>query len=281
MLLAVALMVADHRAGLGPSVRDKLSVVTEPLWWLASAPVRLVGASRENLASREALQAEADRLRRALEISTARLNRLNAVAAENVRLRQLLRGTRGYRLNVQMVGIFEVDLDPYRQRLVLDAGSAEGVRDGQALIDSGGVLGQVIETTPNRAIALLLTDADHAVPVQVARSGLRTTAYGTGRRDRLELPNIPQSADIRVGDTLITSGIGGRFPAGFPVGVITALHPDDTRLFVVAEARPSAHLDQGSEVLLVSNLPPALDVGPPTPPGASAPTPETKPERAP
>jgi rod shape-determining protein MreC len=102
--------------------------------------------------------------------------------------------------------------------------------------------------------------------VQVVRSGLRTIAFGTGGTDRLRLPNIPQSGDIRVGDRLVTSGIGGRFPAGFPVGVVEELHPDDTRLFVVAEVRPAARLDRGLEVLLVSNTLDEVDVGPAAPP---------------
>jgi rod shape-determining protein MreC len=102
--------------------------------------------------------------------------------------------------------------------------------------------------------------------VQVVRSGLRTIAFGTGRSDQLRLPNIPQSADIRVGDRLVTSGIGGRFPAGFPVGVVEALHPDDTRLFVVAEARPAAFIDRSMEVLLVSNAIDQTEVGPVAPP---------------
>ena len=145
---------------------------------------------------------------------------------------------------------------------------------GQALIDSGGVMGQVVEVQPNRSIALLVTDPDHAVPVQVARSGLRTIAYGTGRTDVLMLPNIPQSADVKVGDVLITSGIGGRFPAGFPVATITKLNPDQLRLFVVGEAIPAAHIDRGNEVLLIGNLPPATDVGPPSPANMHNPTPE-------
>jgi rod shape-determining protein MreC len=104
--------------------------------------------------------------------------------------------------------------------------------------------------------------------VQVARSGLRAVAFGTGDSHRLVLPNIPQSADLRVGDLLVTSGIGGRFPAGFPVGVVTHLAPDKMRLFVVAEARPSAHMERGSEFLLISNLPRSSDVGPPAPAAA-------------
>src|SRR6185436_1760578 len=226
----------------------------------------------ENLRLSSQLKEDNDRLQKALVFSQSRLHRLRAVADENQRLRQLLGGTRGYRLNVQMVGIVDIDLDPYRQRIVLDAGSDSGVRIGQALIDSGGVLGQVIEVSAHRSTALLLTDIDHAIPVQVARSGLRTIAYGIGRTDRMDLPNIPQSADIQVGDLLVTSGIGGRFPAGFPVGVVTDLHPDNTRLFVVAEAKPAAHLANGSEVLLISNLPAQIDIGPPSPPTKTAAT---------
>jgi rod shape-determining protein MreC len=265
LALAIVLMIADHRAGYGQAVRQRFSLISEPLWWLASSPVRAYDFVSENLRLSDQLRADNERLRKELEIDQARLHRLDAVAVENQRLRQLLGGERGYRLNVQMVGIVDIDLDPYRQRIVLDAGSDRGVQLGQALIDSGGVLGQVTEVGAHRSTALLLTDADHAIPVQVARSGLRTIAYGVGRSDRLDLPNIPESADIKVGDLLVTSGIGGRFPAGFPVATVAALHPDNTRLFVVAEAKPAAHLDTGAEVLLISNLPAPIDVGPPDP----------------
>lgn len=271
LALAIVLMIADHRGGYGQAVRQRFSLVSEPLWWLASSPMRGYDFVRENLRFSAALKDDNVRLQKALEITQARSHRLSAVAEENQRLRQLLGGTHGYRLSVQMVGIVDIDLDPYRQRIVLDAGSDSGVHVGQALIDSGGVLGQVIEVSAHRATALLLTDADHAIPVQVARSGLRTIAYGIGRSDRLDLPNIPQSADIQVGDLLVTSGIGGRFPAGFPVATVTSLHPDNTRLFIVAEARPAAHLDNGAEVLLVSNLPAETDVGPINPHPATKP----------
>lgn len=263
LALASGLMVADHRDGYGQVARQKMALVTGPFWWLASSPVRVFRSAKEALAFRSQLQADNEQKRHDLQMASARLHRLNAVVDENLRLRQLLGGTRGYSLKVRMAGIVDIDLDPFRQRLVLDAGSDSGVEVGQALIDSGGVLGQVVEVTRNRATALLVTDPDHAVPVQVARSGLRTIAYGTGHSDQLVLPNIPQSADIREGDVLITSGIGGRFPAGFPVGVITGLRADKLRLFVIADARPAAHLERGNEVLLINNLPPAIDVGPP------------------
>jgi len=272
LAMAVGLMVADHRDGYGQIARQKLSVVTAPFWWLASAPMSLYRATRETLVFRDQLQDDNRKKTQDLEIAIARIHRLNAVADENVRLRQLLGGTRGYNLSLRMAGIIDIDLDPFRQRLVLDGGSDNGVEVGQALIDSGGVLGQVVEVSKHRATALLITDPDHAVPVQIARSGLRTIAYGTGHSDRLILPNVPQSADIRQGDLLITSGIGGRFPAGFPVGVVTGLRADKLRLFVIADARPAAHLERGNEVLLINNLPPAIDVGPPAPAHRTPPT---------
>ena len=278
LALATMLMVADQRGGFGVQARQSLSLLAEPVWWLAAAPGRLAGGIGAMFTTHAELRAENDRLRRELQVESGRLHRLGAVAEENERLRALLGGTRGYKLRAKLVGILDVDLDPTRQRIVLDAGTADGVLVGQAMIDAGGVVGQVIEVTPHRATALLLTDPEHAIPVQVARSGLRTIAFGTGRTDQLRLPNIPQSADIRVGDRLVTSGIGGRFPAGFPVGTVDGLHPDDTRLFVVAEARPAAHLDRGLEVLLVSNVPNETDAGPPAPdpePVDAAPQPDT------
>ena len=272
--LAIALMVADLRMDYGQRLRAQASVVVEPLWWVASAPLRLFRGASDELSLRSTLQEENERRRLELEVATARIHRLNAVADENRRLRQLLGGTRGYNLDVQLVSILDIDLDPFRQRLVLDAGNEAGVVPGQALIDSGGVLGQVIEVGRGRSTALLVTDPDHAVPVQVARSGLRAIAFGTGQSDRLVLPNVPQSADIRRGDLLITSGIGGRFPAGFPVGTVTGLKADQLRLFVIADARPAAHLERGNEVLLISNGPPPVDVGPPAPPHENQPGPQ-------
>jgi rod shape-determining protein MreC len=263
MALAAGLMAADTYGHYGASIREFASAAAEPFWWLVDSPQRGFASLSEEVTLRSTLQEENARLRREGEVLAARIDQLDAVATENVRLRELLGGTRGYELDMRLVSILDVDLDPYRQRIVLDAGSHNGVRVGQALVDAGGIVGQVIEVTPRRAVALLVTDPDHAVPVQVARTGLRSIAYGTGHADVLTLPNVPQSADIRVGDTLITSGIGGRFPAGFPVGTVTAVEPDDTRLFFVAQAQPAARMDRGLEVLLVGHAPTITDAGPP------------------
>ena len=257
LILASALMLTDHRMNIGQQTRKQLSVVIEPIWWLAALPARLWSGVDDELATRQALQNDNERLVRELQILNARMQRMSAINGENQRLRDLLNANRNGSLQVQMVSILDVDLNPYRQRIVLDAGSRQGVKIGQAIMDSGGILGQVIEVTGNKATALLVTDADHAIPVQVARSGFRSIAFGTGEPYSLLISDIPQSADIRKGDLLVTSGMGGRFPAGFPVAIVESLKPNDTGLFMVGRAKPAARLDRGLEVLLVNEIIPS------------------------
>jgi rod shape-determining protein MreC len=188
--------------------------------------------------------------------------RLQAASADNERLRSMLGVVKRGSLDVQLAPVLDIDLDPTRQRLVLDAGSGDGVRVGQVVIDAGGVVGQVIAVTPMHSTALLLTDPDHAVPVAVLRNGVRLVAYGTGRSDRLALASIPLSSDVKVGDVVVTSGLGERFPAGFPVGTISALRPDDSRAFLVGDVTPAAQLDRGRDVLLLRSAPARPVIGP-------------------
>jgi rod shape-determining protein MreC len=148
---------------------------------------------------------------------------------------------------------------------VLDAGSRDGVREGQSVIDARGLLGQVTRAGPLHSDVLLITDPDHAVPVALARNGVRLVAYGTGRGDQLSLANIPLSSDIRVGDLVVTSGLGGRFPPGFPVGRVVALRPDESRAFLEGDLRPAAQLDRGREVLLLRSNNVTLPPPPPPP----------------
>lgn len=263
--VAVLLMASDHRGDWLGQVRQKASLLAGPLYWVAGLPGRLGGAVQDNIASRQVLVEENARLREGLLLANARIHRMEAVAQENDRLRELLGGTRGLQLSVQLASILDVDLDPFRHRILVDVGTRDGVQAGQAMIDAGGVVGQIIDVTARRSTALLVTDPDHALPVQVVRSGLRLIAYGTGERDRLAVPNIPLSGDIRAGDALVTSGIGGRYPAGFPVGTVIEVGPDPTRLFAEASVRPAAALERRGEVLLVWNAQVDADVGPPGP----------------
>ncbi|MEO8001736.1 MAG: rod shape-determining protein MreC [Arenimonas sp.] len=284
LIFASILMLTDHRMNIGQQTRKQLSVVIEPIWWLASLPSRMWTGVDDELATRQALQDNNERLERELQIVNARMQRMSAINDENQRLRDLLNARRNGSLQVQMVSILDVDLNPYRQRIVLNAGSRQGVKVGQAIMDAGGILGQIIEVTDTKATALLVTDADHAIPVQVARSGFRGIAFGTGEPDSLLISDIPQSADIRKGDLLVTSGMGGRFPAGFPVATIQSLNPNDTGLFMVGKAKPAARLDRGLEVLLVNEIIPSPTIPKPkpviTPPAVPASAPETVVEKA-
>lgn len=269
LALGVALIVLDHRGGWLQQIRSRAELVTQPLWWLAGLPGRIGNSVHDDAATRTRLSDDNRLLRNALLISGARLARLQAAADENARLRGLLGAMERGQLDVQLAPILNIDLDPTRQRLVLGAGSGAGVRLGQVVIDAGGVLGQIIDVKPLTSTVLLLTDPDHAIPASVARNGVRLVVYGRG--GRLELANIPLSSDIKVGDSVVTSGLGGRFPAGFPIGTVAALRPDDSRAFLIGELKPAAQLDRGREVLLLRVDAPAAAKAGAMPPAVSAP----------
>ena len=251
LALAVTLLLLDHRGGWLAQVRASAQVAVQPLWQLAGLPSRMGRSMRDDAATRGMLADDNRRLRNELLVMGARQARLQVESEENARLRGLLGAAERGGLDVQLAPILDIDLEPSRQRLLLDAGSRQGVRQGQAVIDAGGLLGQIIAVTPGTATVLLLTDLDHAVPVVVPRNGVRLVAYGIGRSDRLELRNIPVSADVREGDVVVTSGLGGRFPPGFPVGVVADLRPDDSHAFILGGLTPSAQLDRGRDVLLL------------------------------
>ena len=253
LALALALVILDHRGGWLSQVRIQANVAAQPIWWLAGLPGRLSARVREDAGTHAQLTADNRNLRNELLIANARLTRLQTATADNAQLRALLGVAESRGLDVQLAPILNIDLDPTRQRLVLDAGSRDGVRMGQAVIDAGGLMGQIIEVTPAHATVLLLTDPDHAVPVVVARNGVRLIVYGRG--DHLELSDVPMNTDVRQGDLILTSGLGGRFPAGFPVGTVTGLRPNDSRAFLIGELRPAAQLDRGRDVLLLRSAP--------------------------
>ena len=253
LALAIVLIVLDDQGGWLSRLRTQAGLAVQPVWVLAGLPGRVGASVRDNAASHNQLVAENRELRNQLLLANARLTRLQTAALDNAQLRELLNVAERSGLDVQLAPILDIDLDPVKQRLVLDAGTREGVHIGQAVIDAGGLMGQVIAVTPLHSTVLLLTDPDHAVPVTVARNGVRLIAYGRG--DRLELRDIPLSAGVEVGDEIVTSGLGGRFPAGFPVGKILQLRPDDTHAFLVGELAPAAKLDRGRDVLLLRSVP--------------------------
>ena len=265
LALAVVLIVLDHRGGWLSRVRQQAQVVIQPVRSVAGLPGQVIQSVSNDAGTLGQLTSENRRLRNELLVTRARMARLATVNADNARLRGLLGASEQGSLDVQLAPVLNIDLDPTRQRLVLRAGSSDGVRTGQTVIDAGGVVGQIIEVAQLQSTVLLLTDPDHAIPVAIARNGVRLVAYGTGSADRLALASVPLSSDVKVGDMLVTSGLGGRFAAGFPVGTITALRPDESRAFLVGDVKPAAQLDRGRDVLLLRTLPARAVIGPAAP----------------
>jgi rod shape-determining protein MreC len=269
LALAIVLMVADHRGAYLERVRWSLSLAIEPLYRLAALPARLAQQGRLAIADREQLTEQNAELSRQLMLAQARLNRLATLSTQNQRLQELLDVQHSLNIGVQLAKIIDVDTDPFRHRVMLNVGVNQGVSVGQAVIDAHGIMGQVIEVLPNTAMVMLISDPAHALPVVVERTGLRTIARGGGALDMLELPNVPVSAELKIGDRLLSSGLGGHFPAGFPVGEIRKISNDVTGMFAAATAAPSAALDRSGEVLVLHELPDP--VGPPEPAPPSGP----------
>ena len=229
LALAAVLMVLDHRNGWLHRVRYAGAAAIVPIYKLAAAPADWIRDADTAFAQHRRLIDENRQLREALLLAQARLNRMNAVTHQNERLKQLLDTQQLLGMHAQLARLIDVQLGPTRDHVMLNVGADEGVHVGQVVIDSHGVMGQIIETLPHASVAMLVTDPDHAVPVMTSRTGLRGIARGTGDADQLLVPNMPLSADIRPGDQLVTSGLGGRFPAGFPVGTVSELKHDPVR----------------------------------------------------
>jgi rod shape-determining protein MreC len=256
--LAVGLIVADHRYRHLDLLRSTLAVLVYPLHYVASLPSILGRSVEGRLAKEEDLRDRNTRLERQNLVLKARLQRFEALEAENMRLRDLLGSSFKIGERVLIAELLSVDLDPYRQQVLINKGSSSGVFVGQPVLDANAVMGQVVEVNPVSATVLLITDASHALPVQVNRNGLRTIAAGTGLVNELELPHLPNNADIREGDLLVTSGLGGHFPPGYPVARVTEVRREPGKPFATVIAAPTARLDRSREVLLVWTLPPAL-----------------------
>ena len=251
VVISIVLMYFDHRENHLDAVRKGVGVAVYPIRLVVDAPVRLWQWLGEAATTRDQLQSEVSRLRGERLVTNVRLQRLAALEAENARLRAMLDARTRVRDEVRVAGIMAVDANPYEHNLVIDVGSRDGVYDGQALVAAEGVVGQVIRTGLFTSQAILISDTDHALPVEVNRNGLRTIAVGTGEIDRLELPFLPNNADIRVGDLLVTSGLGGAFPSGYPVAVINSVTRIPQQQFADVTAVPSAALDQVREVMLI------------------------------
>ncbi len=251
MALSVVLMVMDHKYQKLETLRAALSVAVYPVQLATDLPGTISEWFSESLASRRQLQEENDSLRTQQLMQKVQLQKLASLEAENIRLRELLDSSFKVGEKVLIAELLSVNLDPYKHQIVINKGELNDVYPGQPLLDAKGVMGQIVHVGPYTSTAMLITDTSHAIPVQVNRSGLRTIALGSGTINRLDLPYIPNNADIRPGDLLITSGLGGHFPPGYPVAEVAEVQHDPGHTFSSVIATPLAELNRSREVLLV------------------------------
>jgi len=251
VFICIALMSADKYLEPVHHVRSVLGYLITPVQWVSGIPGQLGVWAEKSAVSRASLQEENDRLRNESLVLKQKVQQMVSLRAENNRLRELLNASELLDDKVQVAELIGVDPDPYTHHIIINKGEKDGVFVGQPILDAQGLMGQVIEVLPFTSRVLLLADSNHAIPVLVNRNGIRAIAVGSGRLDELALIYVPDTADIKEGDLLVSSGLGSRYPRGYPVGTITKVEHDPGEPFAIVSAKPSAQLDRSRYVLLV------------------------------
>lgn len=251
VVLSAVLMVVDARFEILQPLRTQAGVITEPAYRLARLPLTLWEAAVLQFSSRSELIAENEKLKAEALLLQGRLQKLATLTEQNVRLRELLNSAALLDERVLVTELIGVDPNPFTHRILIDKGERDGVFIGQPVLDARGLMGQVVEVMPYTARVLLLTDSNHSIPVQVNRNGLRAIAAGSGNAERLELRHVADTADIKEGDLLVSSGMGLRFPAGYPVATVSEVVQDSGQPFAIIRALPTAALNRSRYMLLV------------------------------
>jgi len=251
ILLSVVLMFMDQLGHYVPRIRSAMELAFEPVFHVVAWPAKALQSIEERTRQRNDLIAENQQLLQQLLKVAGSVQTQAALQQENQRLRDLLGATRGRAYFFQFAEMQKVDLDPFSHKIWINQGANQGVVVGQAVIDGLGIVGQVEDVHRHFSTVRLISDPDHALPVQINRTGLRTVAYGSGQTSHLLMPNVPLQADVSPGDLIVTSGLGDRFPPGFPVGEVERIERDSGGTFAAVYMRPYAALDRGREVLLI------------------------------
>ncbi|PST67513.1 rod shape-determining protein MreC [Shewanella algae] len=248
VVMSVILLVANDR--LEPA-RQSLASLLSPLQYLANVPGELLDWSAQSLATRDMLEQQNKELLRQQLLMSERLQRFEHLRQENQRLRELL-GSPVHMDSRKMVAeVMEVASDPFHHYVVINHGSRNGVFVGQPVVDAQGVVGQVVQVSELTARVLLLSDPKHGLPVRITRNDVRLIANGIGELDEIELRHVAKSTDIKVGDLLVTSGLGNRFPEGYPVARVISVSRDDGQSYLKVTAQPLAALDRIRYLLLI------------------------------
>jgi rod shape-determining protein MreC len=276
--LSIGIMALDNRQNYLDVARSWLSTAAYPFHALVDLPFRTIDGLGNYLRDRTSLRTENADLHAKLRVANLQLQRYAALAEENRQLRAVREASADIKSRTAIAEIMRVDLDPGRHRVLLNKGANDELYKGQAVLDADGVFGQVTRVGRYASEAILITDAETATPIRVNRTGQRSIAVGTGDFNKLSLPFITATADIKEGDLLVTSGLGGIFPEGYPVAVITVVKRDPAATFATVEAKPLALMDHARELLLVwFEPPPTLDIDAPPKTAANAPQVENSP----
>lgn len=251
ILISAALIAADARFDKLTPVRSTLETGLAPVYWLGNAPYRFSDWFAGLFVSRDDLQSENEELKARMLILERRALKYAALASENNELRRLLNSSEVLDDRVIVGEVVGVSPDPFSHEIIINKGLSDGVTIGQAVLDAEGLMGQIVQASQFTSRVLLVSDSSHAVPVEVVRNGLRSVLLGNGEIDELDLVHVPDTADIREGDTLVSSGLGGRFPRGYPVARVSQISKEPGEPFVTIRATPMARLNQSRMVLVV------------------------------
>ncbi len=251
VLVSVLLLAIDHRSSRLDNTRSIISVLIYPIQVAVSFPLEMGEQLYDTMISYSELKRQNKILKEKQLIDSVKLMKFEALENENIRLRGLLENSFKLGERVLVAELLSVNLVPYEHVMVVNKGSRFGVHEKQSVIDANGIVGQVIRSLPMSSEVMLITDPNHAIPVQVNRNGLRTIAIGSGQLGRLNLPFLANNADIQVGDLLVTSGLGGTFPQGYPVAMVEKVTAQPNKPFASIYAKPNAKLDRVREVLVV------------------------------
>lgn len=249
-VVALLLMQAARNHWLDKPL-SYLSSFSLPVYQLTELPSEMIRSLQAFLVSRENLSEENARLRAEALVLQAKTQKLASLRAENLRLRELLNSSSHKEESVLVAEVVGLAADPAQHIFVIDKGRADGVHEGQAVIDAEGLVGQVVDVAHNHSRVMMITDPTHALSIKVSRNGVRAIVEGTGLIDLLEISHVAATTDVKVGDLLLSSGLGGRFPAGYPVARISEVTIDPGEPFATVRARPLAQLDKTQFVLLI------------------------------
>ena len=251
LILSIFLIFFDHYISSFETTRGYLQSLVSPLQYLATAPKRMMTWTAENLTSRQDLIEQNQRYKVDELLLREQLMQLSMLEKENTRLRSLLASPVRKETRKMVAEVIAVDSDPYTHQVVINRGANDGVYEGQPVVDEKGIVGQIQNVGTISSRVILITDVTHAVPVRVSRNGIRMIANGTGHIDTLIHNFVPHSTDVRTGDVLVTSGLGGKYPEGYPVSTIIKINQDETRAFAQLYSKPVAEIDRLRYLLLL------------------------------